>query len=69
MGQQAEKEAGKRAMRRADGARIEEKLDQLIGLQAIKRAGTFSDVANVVDFLIRPESEFITGQVLFLGGV
>lgn len=47
----------------------QEKLDQLIGLQAIKRTGTFSDVANLIDFLIRPESEFITGQVIFLGGV
>ena len=46
-----------------------EKLDQLINLQAIKRAGTFSDVTNLIDFLIRPESEFITGQVIFLGGV
>lgn len=46
-----------------------EKLDQLINLQAIKRPGTFGDVTNVVDFLIRPESEFITGQVIFLGGV
>lgn len=46
-----------------------EKLDQLISLQAIKRAGTFDDVANVIDFLIRPESDFITGQVIFLGGV
>ncbi|HKR21685.1 MAG TPA: SDR family oxidoreductase [Pyrinomonadaceae bacterium] len=47
----------------------QEKLDQLISLQAIKRAGTFSDVTNLIDFLIRPESEFITGQVIFLGGV
>jgi 3-oxoacyl-[acyl-carrier protein] reductase len=47
----------------------QEKLDQLINLQAIKRPGTFGDVANVVDFLIRPESDFITGQVIFLGGV
>jgi 3-oxoacyl-[acyl-carrier protein] reductase len=46
-----------------------EKLDQLINLQAIKRPGTFDDVTNVVDFLIRPESDFITGQVIFLGGV
>jgi len=46
-----------------------EKLDQLINLQAIKRAGTFSDVTNLIDFLIRPESDFITGQVIFLGGV
>jgi len=47
----------------------QEKLDQLINLQAIKRAGTFGDVTNLIDFLIRPESEFITGQVIFLGGV
>jgi 3-oxoacyl-[acyl-carrier protein] reductase len=47
----------------------EEKLDQLIRLQAIKRRGTFSDVTNLIDFLIRPESDFITGQVIFLGGV
>jgi 3-oxoacyl-[acyl-carrier protein] reductase len=26
------------------------------------------DIANVVDFFIRPESDFITGQVLYLGG-
>jgi 3-oxoacyl-[acyl-carrier protein] reductase len=47
----------------------EEKLDQLVRLQAIKRRGTFSDVTNLVDFLIRRESDFITGQVIFLGGV
>lgn len=47
----------------------EEKLDQLINLQAIKRRGTFDDVTNLIDFLIRPESDFITGQVIFLGGV
>ena len=46
-----------------------EKLDHLISLQAIKRMGTFGDVANVIDFLIRPESDFVTGQVIFLGGV
>lgn len=47
----------------------QEKLDQLISLQAIKRRGTFDDVTNLVDFLIRRESDFITGQVIFLGGV
>ena len=46
-----------------------EKMDQLIRLQAIKRRGTFEDVTNLIDFLIRPESDFITGQVIFLGGV
>ena len=47
----------------------EEKLDQLVNRQAIKRRGTFHDVTNVIDFFIRPESDFITGQVIFLGGV
>jgi 3-oxoacyl-[acyl-carrier protein] reductase len=46
-----------------------EKLDHLISLQAIKRPGTFGDIANLIDFFIRPESDFITGQVIFLGGV
>lgn len=46
-----------------------EKLHHLLGLQAIKRFGTHRDIANLVDFLIRPESDFITGQVIFLGGV
>lgn len=45
------------------------KIDALIERQAIKRTGEFSDVANAVDFFIQSESGFITGQVLFLGGV
>lgn len=47
----------------------QEKIYDLLQSQAIKRLGTFSDVSNVIDFFIRPESDFITGQVLFLGGV
>lgn len=46
-----------------------EKLDELVKRQAIKRLGEFRDVTNVIDFFVRPESDFITGQVLFLGGV
>ncbi len=46
-----------------------EKMDALIGRQAIKRIGQFSDVSNAIDFFIKPESDFITGQVIFLGGV
>jgi len=46
-----------------------EKIDALVDRQAIKRRGKYADVANVVDFYLRPESEFITGQKLFLGGV
>tara|TARA_R110002167_G_scaffold199960_4_gene403310 strand:- start:480 stop:1178 length:699 start_codon:yes stop_codon:yes gene_type:complete len=45
------------------------KMDDLIGVQAIKRIGTFEDITNVTDFFIRKESDFITGQTLFLGGI
>ncbi len=47
----------------------QEKMDRLLGQQAIRRYGTFEDVANVIDFYLRPESDFITGQNLYLGGV
>lgn len=46
----------------------EEKLQQLIRRQAIRRFGEFRDVLNVVDFFLRPESDFVTGQVIYLGG-
>ena len=45
------------------------KLDALIARQAIPRYGEFRDIQNVVDFFIRPESDFITAQVIFLGGL
>jgi 3-oxoacyl-[acyl-carrier protein] reductase len=47
----------------------EGKLDQVIQRQAIKRFCTPEDVANVIDFLVRPESDFVTGQVIYLGGI
>lgn len=46
-----------------------EKLDALLARQAIARFGRAADVANVIDFFLRPESDFVTGQVLYLGGV
>lgn len=46
-----------------------EKLDALLERQAVKRYGEFSDVTNAIDFFIKPESDFITGQILFLGGI
>lgn len=47
----------------------EETLQSLLNRQAIRRFGTAEDVANVVDFYLRVESDFVTGQTLFLGGV
>jgi 3-oxoacyl-[acyl-carrier protein] reductase len=46
-----------------------EKIEKLISLQTIPRPGKLEDVSNVIDFFIQPESDFITGQVIFLGGV
>jgi len=45
------------------------KMDALIARQAVPRMGTMDDVKNVIDFFLREESDFITGQVVYLGGV
>ena len=47
----------------------EEKLDALVQRQAIRRYGEFADVSNVIDFFTSPQSSFITGQIIYLGGV
>ena len=47
----------------------EEKISALLRQQAIHRLAEFRDVSNVIDFFISPESDLITGQVLYLGGV
>jgi 3-oxoacyl-[acyl-carrier protein] reductase len=46
----------------------DEKIQAIVESLAIRRLGTFADVANVVDFFVRPESGYITGQVIYLGG-
>jgi 3-oxoacyl-[acyl-carrier protein] reductase len=45
------------------------KLRELVDRQPIKRFGTMEDVSNVVDFFLREESNFVTGQKIYLGGV
>lgn len=45
-----------------------EKINRLIQQQPVPRWAEFDDVANVVDFFLRPESGMVTGQVLYLGG-
>lgn len=47
----------------------QEKIDQVVQGLAVKRLGTYDDCANVCDFFIRPESDNITGQVIYLGGI
>ena len=46
-----------------------EKIEKIVNNLAIKRVGRFEDVSNVIDFFIKPESDYITGQVIYLGGV
>ncbi len=46
-----------------------DKIQNLLDRQAIQRFGSFEDVVNVIDFYLKPESAFITGQTLYLGGV
>lgn len=45
------------------------KMDDLLRRQAVRRFGEFRDISNVIDFFIKPESDFVTGQVVYLGGV
>ncbi|MDQ8208105.1 SDR family NAD(P)-dependent oxidoreductase [Coraliomargarita sp. SDUM461003] len=47
----------------------EASLQALLKRQTIARFGTCEDVANCVDFFLREESAFITGQTIYLGGV
>ena len=47
----------------------QDKIQHLIDQQSIKRLGEFEDVLNVIDFFVKDESEFVTGQTIYLGGV
>jgi 3-oxoacyl-[acyl-carrier protein] reductase len=46
-----------------------EKMERLISRQAIVRYGTPEDIANVINFYIHPNSHFVTGQNIYLGGI
>jgi len=46
-----------------------DKIDRIVQRMAVKRLGNLEDVANVVDFFISPRSDFVTGQVIYLGGL
>lgn len=46
-----------------------DKVEELLNKQAIHRLGTFADIENVMDFFISDKSDFITGQIIYLGGL
>jgi 3-oxoacyl-[acyl-carrier protein] reductase len=45
------------------------KIDALLDRQAIKRFGKMEDITNIIDFFISEKSNFITGQIIYLGGI
>ena len=46
-----------------------DKMNSLLQRQSIKKLGDMEDVSNCIDFFIKEESGFVTGQVIYLGGV
>jgi len=47
----------------------ENALRNVLSRNAIKTKGEMEDVSNTIDWLIKPESDAITGQIIYLGGV
>lgn len=47
----------------------ENSLKEVLSRNAIKTLGKLEDISNSIDFYIKPESDAITGQVVYLGGV
>ena len=46
-----------------------EKIENLLNMMAIKRLAEYRDVSNGINFFIEEESDYVTGQVIYLGGV
>lgn len=46
-----------------------EKIEKLLDQQAIKRFAEFEDIIQVINFYIDNKSDFITGQIIYLGGI
>jgi 3-oxoacyl-[acyl-carrier protein] reductase len=46
----------------------DEAIAKIVERMPIARLGEFRDVLNVLDFFIAPASDFVTGQVIYLGG-
>lgn len=47
----------------------EKALARLLDRQSIHRFAEYGDILNVMDFFIAENSDFVTGQVIYLGGV
>lgn len=47
----------------------DEQKENLLQKTTLKKYSTYADIFNVVDFYLKKESAFITGQRLYLGGI
>lgn len=47
----------------------QDKKDDFLAQQPISRKGSVKDIIHLCDFYIHPQSSFISGQVVYLGGV
>jgi 3-oxoacyl-[acyl-carrier protein] reductase len=45
-----------------------EALQEVLNRNAIPKVGEFKDISNTIDWIIKPESQSITGQIIYLGG-
>ncbi|MDD4582935.1 MAG: SDR family NAD(P)-dependent oxidoreductase [Eubacteriales bacterium] len=45
------------------------KIEKILEQQAVKRLAEFEDIINVINFYIDEKSDFITGQIIYLGGI
>lgn len=43
-------------------------LHEVLSRNAIPEIGTFADVSRTIDWLIQPENQHVTGQIIYLGG-
>lgn len=46
-----------------------EKIDKIVNLLSLNRLCTWEDIVHVADFFISESSSYVTGQVVYLGGV
>ena len=46
-----------------------DKIEKLLEQQAIKRFANFEDIIQVINFYMDKNSDFITGQIVYLGGI
>jgi 3-oxoacyl-[acyl-carrier protein] reductase len=46
-----------------------QKIAAILDRLAIKRMGTVEDLIHIIDFFISPRADYLTGQVIYMGGV